>query len=105
MKIPHGSLARKSSAHSSSVPRMPVFSLSLLSFPPRFLPGSRMSFDENTIAENAEGPAEAEDDAGRVKQHSLPDQIAADAYIAKKTAAASRSLPIRIGRIRPPGAV
>lgn len=64
-----------------------------------------MSFDENTIAENAEGPAEAEDDAGRVKQHKLTDQITADVYLAKKTAASSRSLPIRIGRIRPPGAI
>ncbi len=35
---------------------------------------------ENTIRENAANPAEVQGDSGRVKQHSLADQIAADRY-------------------------
>ena len=45
-----------------------------------------MSDLEDTIRENAEGPAEAHGDSGGMKQHSLPDQIAADKYLAGKTA-------------------
>lgn len=64
-----------------------------------------MPFDADSIAENAAGPASAKDDAGEFKQHALKDQIEADRYLTQKTAAASRALPIRLGRFRPPGAV
>ena len=33
---------------------------------------------DNTIRENAQGPAEAHGDSGGMKQHSLKDQIEAD---------------------------
>lgn len=35
---------------------------------------------EDTIRENAEGPAKAAGDSGSMEQHKLPDQIAADRY-------------------------
>jgi len=41
---------------------------------------------EDAIRTNAEGPAEAHGDSGRMKEHSLPDQIAADKYLAGKEA-------------------
>ena len=59
----------------------------------------------NTIKRNAEGPAEAHDEAGGMKQHSLPDQIAADKYLANKSALKSRGLGLKKVRIIPPGSV
>ena len=41
---------------------------------------------ENAIRQNALGPDSAEADGVKVKQHSLPDQIAADKYLASKDA-------------------
>ena len=35
---------------------------------------------ENTIRDNAQGPAEARGDSASVKQHSLADQIGANRY-------------------------
>ena len=43
---------------------------------------------DQTIRENAQGPAEARGDAVSMRQHSLPDQIAADKHLASKTARA-----------------
>lgn len=59
----------------------------------------------NTIKQNAEGPAEAHGDAGGMKQHSLPDQIAADKYLANKAALSSGSRGLRKLKIVPPGTV
>ena len=59
---------------------------------------------EQTIRENAQGPAEAQGDSGRVKQHSLGDQIEADRYLSAKQAARSKTLGLRMTRIVPPGA-
>jgi len=59
---------------------------------------------ENTIRENAQGPAEAHGDSGGMKQHNLRDQIEADRYLSAKEAARSRTLGLRITRIVPPGA-
>ena len=42
---------------------------------------------ENAIRQNAQGPESAEVDGVKVRQHSLPDQIAADKYLAGKAAA------------------
>ena len=41
---------------------------------------------DDAIRTNAEGPAEAHGDSGGMKQHSLPDQIEADKYLAGKEA-------------------
>ncbi len=60
------------------------------------------------ITDNAQGPAEARGDGVQVRQHSLPDQIAADRYLAGKGALADstkKTFGIRFGRLVPPGAV
>jgi len=59
----------------------------------------------DTIRTNAEGPAEAHGDSGGMKQHSLPDQIAADKYLAGKQAMASAGLGLKMAKIVPPGTV
>jgi hypothetical protein len=59
---------------------------------------------EQIIADNALGPKKAQGDAGSVEQHSLPDQIAADRYLASKRAMRSRGRGIVISKIIPPGA-
>jgi hypothetical protein len=41
---------------------------------------------ENAIRQNAQGPESAEVDGVKVKQHPLPDQIAADKYLAGRDA-------------------
>jgi hypothetical protein len=60
---------------------------------------------KDTIKQNAEGPAEAHGDAGGMRQHSLPDQIAADKYLANKAALAGRGLGLRKVKIVAPGSV
>jgi len=61
----------------------------------------------DTIESAASEPAEASGDSIRVKRHSLPDQIAADNHLAGNAAVAqnTRTLGLRIARIRPPGAI
>jgi hypothetical protein len=59
---------------------------------------------DDAIRTNAEGPEEATVDGVRMKQHSLPDQIAADRYLASKKAARGRGLGIRRTKVVPPGA-
>lgn len=61
---------------------------------------------DSTIRENAQGPAEARGDAVSMRQHGLRDQIAADKYLASKTARALHPAEalIRVQLI-PPGAV
>ena len=59
----------------------------------------------DTIKRNAEGPAEAHGDAGGMKQHSLPDQIAADRYLESKKASRAKGLGVRRTKVVPPGAV
>ena len=60
---------------------------------------------QDAICTNAEGPAEAHGDAGGMKQHSLPDQIAADKYLAGKRAAANPAKGFTRLKIVPPGTV
>ena len=60
---------------------------------------------KDTIRESAQGPAEAHGDAGGMKQHPLPDQIAADKYLANKGALSSGSMGLRRRKIVPPGTV
>lgn len=59
---------------------------------------------DTTIRENAAGPAEVQTDAGRVKQHSLRDQIEADRYLASKQATARKGLGVVFKKLVPPGA-
>ena len=58
---------------------------------------------ENTILENAQGPAKVSGDAGSVEQHSIPDQIEADRYLAAKKAASRSGLGLRFRKITAPG--
>jgi hypothetical protein len=58
---------------------------------------------DNTIHDNATGPAEVSVDGQRVRQHGVKDQIEADRYLASKTAS-RRKLGIRLTKVIPPGA-
>lgn len=59
---------------------------------------------DDTIRQNAQGPAKATGDAGSVEQHPLPDQIEADRYLASKDAAAEKKRGLRFNKLVPPGA-
>jgi hypothetical protein len=64
--------------------------------------------DENenldvTIAENAAGPASMNVDGNSATQHPLPDQIAADKYLAAKRSQASPGLGLRFVKVIAPG--
>ena len=59
---------------------------------------------DETIRENAEGPAKVSTDAGTVEQHSLTDQIAADRYLASKKGLKSKRRGLRFDKLVPPGA-
>jgi hypothetical protein len=59
---------------------------------------------DDTIEENAKGPAKASGDAGSVEQHPLPDQIEADRYLASKEAAKKPQRGLRFNKLVPPGA-
>ena len=59
---------------------------------------------EQAIRDNAAGPAKASGDTGSVEQHKLPDQIAADRYLASKEAAKSKSRGLKFNKLVPPGA-
>jgi hypothetical protein len=58
---------------------------------------------EQTILENAQGPAKASGDSGSMEQHPLPDQIAADRYLESKKATRSSGLGIGLKKLVPPG--
>jgi hypothetical protein len=59
---------------------------------------------DQTIRQNAEGPAKASGDSGSMEQHKLPDQIAADRYLCTKEAAKSKTRGLRFNKLVPPGA-
>ena len=59
---------------------------------------------DNVIKQNAEGPAKATGDSGSMEQHKLSEQIAADRYLASKTAYKGKKLGIRLVKLSPPGA-
>ena len=59
---------------------------------------------EQTILDNAQGPAEARGDAGGLRQHALTDQIEADRYVQSKRAAKKKGLGIGLKKLVPPGA-
>jgi hypothetical protein len=58
---------------------------------------------DDTIRQNAQGPARASGDAGSVEQHKLPDQIEADRYLASKQAARSKRRGLVFNQLVPPG--
>lgn len=57
----------------------------------------------NQMITNAQGPAEAQSDQGRVRQHSIPDLIAAETHLARKRAMKSPKAGIKYVRLVPPG--
>ncbi|MFN9436032.1 MAG: hypothetical protein ACK6DC_14000 [Planctomycetota bacterium] len=59
---------------------------------------------DDTIRQNAQGPAKAAGDAGSVEQHKLSDQIAADRYLESKEAAKSKRRGLAFNKLVPPGA-
>lgn len=59
---------------------------------------------EQSIRDNAAGPAQAHGDAGGMKQHSLSEQIEADRYLASKQASKKKHRGLRLSKITPPGA-
>jgi len=58
---------------------------------------------DDTIRENAQGPAKASGDSGSMEQHPLRDQIEADRYLNSKQAAKHKSRGLRFSRLVPPG--
>ena len=58
---------------------------------------------EQTIRDNAAGPKRAKGDSAEMEQHALPDQIAADRYLASKSAARRKGLGIGLKKLVPPG--
>jgi len=59
---------------------------------------------DQTIRDNAQGPAKASGDSGSMEQHKLADQIAADRYLNSKDAAKSKTRGLRFTKLVPPGA-
>ena len=58
---------------------------------------------EDTIRENAVGPKRAKGESAEMEQHALPDQIAADRYLASKNATNSKGLGVKLKKLVPPG--
>jgi hypothetical protein len=58
---------------------------------------------EESIQQNAQGPAKATTDGSSMEQHPLPDQIAADRYLASKQATKRKGPGIKLLKISPPG--
>lgn len=58
---------------------------------------------EQTIADNASGPRRAKGDSAEMEQHALPDQIAADRYLASKSATRRKGLGVVLKKLSPPG--
>ncbi len=59
---------------------------------------------KDAIEKNAQGPKSAKGDVGKVRQHSLKDQIEADRYLASREARGSPHKALRFAKLSPPGA-
>ena len=57
----------------------------------------------DALRENAQGPFEAHGDSGGMRQHKLPEQIAADRYLEGKKATRRKGLGIALKKLVPPG--
>ena len=55
----------------------------------------------NKIDTTAQGPKRVRTDAGEVEAQSIQDQIAADKYLAAKTAASTKSRGLRFNQLTP----
>lgn len=62
-----------------------------------------MATPDEILEANLANPAEASSDLGSVKQHKLPDLIAAAEYLDRRKAAESNPTGMRIMRFVPPG--
>ncbi|WP_460182242.1 hypothetical protein [Thermopirellula anaerolimosa] len=60
---------------------------------------------DDTIRQNAQGPAKVAGDAGSVEQHPLPDQVAAARYLQSAEAVQRKHRGLRFGKFVPPGTV
>lgn len=58
---------------------------------------------DQTIRDNATGPKKAKGDQIEMEQHALADQIAADRYLASKSASRRTGLGIPLKKLVPPG--
>jgi hypothetical protein len=58
----------------------------------------------DAIATSAQGPKKASGDEGTFETHSLPDQIAADEYLANKAAAKKPHRALKFAKMTRPGA-
>jgi hypothetical protein len=59
----------------------------------------------NSIFDNASSPAKVSSDGISVEQHPLSDQIAADKYLASKTATQRKGLGIKFSKLSPSGTI
>lgn len=59
---------------------------------------------EEALVKAASGPKSAEVDGQKVEQHSLPDLIEADRYLASKKAAKSRTCGLKFAKMSHSGA-
>ncbi len=60
---------------------------------------------DDSIKNNAEGPAKASGDSGSVEQHKLSEQIAADKYLESKKASRAKGMGIKLTKLSPGGTV
>ena len=58
---------------------------------------------QDTIRENAQGPAKAIGDSGSIEQHKLADQIDANRYLSAKQVALSQRRGLTFIKLVPPG--
>lgn len=58
---------------------------------------------EDNLRQNAAGPKRAKGDSAEMEQHPLPDQIAADRYLASKNATKKKGLGVSFKKLVPPG--
>jgi hypothetical protein len=58
---------------------------------------------DDTIRQNAQGPAKVAGDAGSVEQHPLPDQIEADRFLRARQGAERKNRGLRFTKLIPPG--
>jgi hypothetical protein len=58
---------------------------------------------DDTIRQNAQGPAKVAGDAGTVEQHPLSEQIEADKYLSAKEAVQKKQRGLRFNKLVPPG--
>lgn len=58
---------------------------------------------DDTIRQNAQGPAKVAGDAGSVEQHPLSELIEADRYLASKESVRQPKRGLRFSKLVPPG--